>query len=106
MVHRHDISPAQRLEAVRQMSAHAGQYGLVSLLSRELGVSRQTLYAWTEHGLQALQQTFLPAPAPLLLPSLLDRQVLTLLVEGHATTRGIQTCLRGTIGKHICLGTI
>jgi hypothetical protein len=32
--------------------------------------------------------------------------VLTLLVEGHATTRGIQACLRVTTGRHVCLGTI
>jgi hypothetical protein len=106
MVQHHDISPAQRVAAVRQMIAHAGDYGFVSHLSRELGVSRQTLYTWTDRGIQAVTQAFLPPPAASPITPTLDRQVLTLLVEGHATTRGIQACLRATTGQHVCLGTI
>jgi hypothetical protein len=106
MVQRHNTSPAQRIEAVRQMIAHAGDYGVVTRLSHDLGVSRQTLYTWTERGLQALDQAFLPTPAlPRHTPAL-ERQVLTLLVEGHASTRGIQACLRVTTGQHVGLGTI
>src|SRR5437879_267723 len=36
----------------------------------------------------------------------LERAVLTLLVEGHASYRGIQTCLAVLLGQHVSLGTI
>jgi hypothetical protein len=36
----------------------------------------------------------------------LPRAVLTLLVEGHASYRGIQTCLAVLLGQHVSLGTI
>src|SRR5919202_2610206 len=106
MVQRHDSTPAQRAQVVAQMIAHAGDYGFVTQLSREVGVSRQTLYTWTECGCQALEQAFLPGPAAAVVTPALERQVLTLLVEGHASTRGIQACLRPTTGQHVSVGTI
>ena len=36
----------------------------------------------------------------------LERAVLTLLVEGHASYRGIQTCLAVLLDQHVSLGTI
>ncbi len=106
MVHRHDTSPVQRAQVVCQMIAHAGDYGLVSQLSRQLGVSRQTLYTWTQHGVQTLAHAFAPAsPTPFATPPL-ERAILTLLVEGHASVRGIQACLRATTGRRVSLGTI
>src|SRR3954451_8946000 len=105
MVQRHDSTPTQRAQVVCQMIAHAGDYGVVTHLSRDLGVSRQTLYTWMERGWQAVEAAFLPPPAaPIITPSL-ERQVLTLLVEGHASVRGIQACLRATTGQHVSLGT-
>src|SRR5919202_5257178 len=106
MVQRHDSTPAQRAQVVAQMIAHAGDYGFVTQLSREVGVSRQTLYTWTECGCQALEQAFLPGPAAAVVTPALERQVLTLLVKGHASTRGIQACLRATTGQHASVGTI
>jgi hypothetical protein len=106
MVQRHDTTPAQRAQAVAQMIAHAGDYGLVTHLSRDLGVSRQTLYRWLERGWQALEAAFLPLPAAPSVTPALQRQVLTLLVEGHASVRGIQACLRATTAQHVALGTI
>src|SRR3954447_12169198 len=96
MVHRHDSTPRQRAQVVCQMIAHPGDYGLVTHLSRQLGVSRQTLYSWLERGWQAVEAAFLPLPAPPTLTSALERQVLTLLVQGHASVRGIQACLHAT----------
>ena len=88
------------------MIAHAGDYGFVTQLSRDLGVSRQTLYSWMERGWRAVEAAFLPPPsAPTNTPAL-NRQVLTLLVEGHASVRGIQACLRATTSQHVSLGTI
>ncbi len=106
MVQRHDTSPAQRAQVVCQMIAHAGDYGLVSHLSRTLGVSRQTLYAWAHHGGQALAHAFGPTPPTPIVTPPLERAILTLLVEGHASVRGIQACLHATTGRHVSLGTI
>lgn len=36
----------------------------------------------------------------------LERAVLTLLVEGHASYRGIQACLAELQGQHVSLGMI
>ena len=106
MVQRHDSTPTQRAQVVCQMIAHAGDYGLVTHLSHDLGVSRQTLYTWLERGWRAVEAAFLPSPAAPTVTSALHRQVLTLLVEGHASVRGIQACLRATTGQHVSLGTI
>ena len=106
MVQRHDSTPTERAQAVCQMIAHAGDYGVVTHLSRDLGVSRQTLYTWLERGWQAVEAAFLPVPAAPTVTPALERQVLTLLVEGHASTRGIQACLRATTGQHVGLATI
>ncbi len=106
MVQRHDSTPTQRAQVVCQMIAHAGDYGVVTHLSRSLGVSRQTLYTWTQRGCQALEQAFLAAPAAPVVTPPLERAILTLLVEGHASTRGIQACLRATTRQHVSVGTI
>jgi transposase-like protein len=106
MVQHHHITPAQRAQVVCQMIAHAGDYGLVTHLSRDLGVSRQTLYSWLERGWQAVEAAFLPPPPACTLSPALHRQILTLLVEGHASVRGIQACLRATTGQHVSLGSI
>ncbi|MDQ5853444.1 MAG: hypothetical protein M3380_15505 [Chloroflexota bacterium] len=106
MVQQHDSTPTERAQVVCQMIAQAGDYGLVTHLSRRLGVSRQTLYAWHERGSQALVQAFLPVPAAPTVTPALERAILTLLIEGHASTRGIQACLRATTRQHVSLGTI
>ena len=106
MVQQHDSTPTQRAQVVCQMIAHAGDYGVVTRLSRDLDVSRQTLYTWLERGWQALEAVFLPVPAAPSITSALERQVLTLLVEDHASVRGIQACLRATTGQHVSIGTI
>lgn len=97
MVHAHLSTPAQRAQWTAMLLAHPGEYGLVTHLSREAGVSRPTLYAWRAQAAQALLQTFSPpASSPATLPPTLEleRQVLILLVDAHATQRGVQTCLR------------
>jgi hypothetical protein len=88
------------------MVAHRGEYGVISRLSREQGISRPTLYAWREQAQQALLRTFTPpAPIPPVSPSL-ERQVLTVLVHAHASERGLQTCIRTLIGRGLSLATI
>ena len=71
MGQRHDSTPAQRAQAVCHMIAHAGDYGVVTHLSHEWGVSRQTLYTWMERGWQAVEAAFLPPlAAPIVTPAL------------------------------------
>ena len=106
MVQRHASTPQQRAQVVCQMIAQAGDYGVVTQLSRHLGVSRQTLYTWVERGSQALVQAFQPIPAAPAVTPALERAILTLLVEGHASTRGIQACRRATTRQRVSLGTI
>src|SRR4051794_15214860 len=58
MVQRHSSTPEQQLQWSTEMIAHAGEYGLVSRLARESGLSRPTLYALKARAIQALRQTF------------------------------------------------
>ncbi len=106
MVRTHASTPAQRAQWSSQLLAHSGEYGLVSRLSRESGVSRPTLYAWREQARRALVGTFTPvAPVPAITPAL-EQHVLTLWSAAHASTRGIQTCLRTLSGQGVSLETI
>jgi hypothetical protein len=106
MVQRHPSTPVQRAQGVAHMIAHAGEYGVVTELSRALGVSRQTLYRWGDRGLRALVAAFTPAPPAAPVPPALERAILTLLVEGHASVRGIHTCLRTLRRQPVRLATI
>ncbi len=106
MGHAHPSTPAQRVQWASYLLAHAGDYGVVTALSRTLGVSRPTLYAWRAQAQQALQQVFAPALAPAPTPPALARHVVTLWVAAHATTRGSQTCLQTLTAQGISLATI
>ena len=106
MGHAHPSTSAQRLHWASYLLAHSGEYGVVTALSRAIGVSRPTLYAWRDQAQQALLQAFTPLPVlPVITPAL-ERQVLTLWVEAHASTRGIQTCLATLTQRGISLETI
>jgi hypothetical protein len=78
----------------------------VTLLSREAGVSRQTLYAWAEQGREALEQAFQPREVERTIGPELERQVLSLLVETHGSVRGIQAGLRQVARRRVGQGTI
>ena len=106
MGHTHPSTPAQRVQWASHLLAHAGEYGVVTALSRATGVSRPTLYAWRDRAQQALLQAFTPLPvAPVITPAV-EREVLTLWVSAHASTRGIQTCLAALTQRGISLATI
>jgi hypothetical protein len=106
MARRHGSTAKQRAVWVSQILAGRGTYGLVTLLSQTAGVSRQTLYTWAEQGRTALEAAFAPrAVAPAITPAL-ERQVLSLLVETHASVRGIQAGLWQVARRRVSLGTI
>lgn len=96
---------ANRAMVVGTLLSQQGRYGVVSGLSREVGVARQTLYTWRERGRAALERAFAPPVAAQSAHDALGRVVLTLLVEGHAGERGIQRCLAEQ-GRAVSLGTI
>src|SRR6266571_2887884 len=75
-------------------------------MSRTYGVPRQSLYSWKAKGQSVLQAAFqVREPQPETAPEL-ERAVLTLLVEGHASCRGIQRCLEILLGVHVSVGKI
>ncbi len=104
MIHLHSSTAQQRAQWVSILVAQEGSYGVVSQLGKQAQVSRQTLYSWKAKGRSALQAAFEPQEPPAAIA--LERAVLTLLVEGHASYRGIQTCLAVLLDQHVSLGTI
>ncbi len=90
---------------ISHLLAHSGEYSVVTALSRRVGVSRQTLYAWVERGQAALEHAFAPV-ATTVADAELERGILTLLVEGPARVRGIWRCLRQVGRRKVSLGTI
>jgi len=106
MGHAHASTPTDRARWISHLLAHPGEYGVVSALSRTIGVSRQTLYTWAERGHAALVATFTPGPAERVVTSALERAILTCLVDGHAGYRGIRACLRASTGQTVSVGTI
>jgi hypothetical protein len=106
MARRHGSTPGQRVAWVTQLLAGSGTYGLVTLLSRTVGVSRQTLYTWAEQGRVALERAFEPTVWDPMSQPALERQVLSLLVETHASVRGIQAGLWQVTRQRVSLGTI
>jgi transposase-like protein len=75
-------------------------------MSRNCQVSRQTLYSWKAKGQRALEAAFEPSKLQAEMGHQLERAVLTLLVEAHASYRGIQACLHSLLGEQVSLGTI
>jgi Transposase, Mutator family len=106
MGHIHPSTPAERVQWASYLLAHAGEYGCVTALSRTIGVSRPTLYAWRDRAQQALLQALTPPPPAAPLSPVVERQVLTLYVAAHASTRGIQRCFETLTQRGISLDTI
>ncbi len=106
MLHSHCSTASQRVRWVSQLLAHEGSYGVVSQMSRSQEVSRQTLYSWKGKGQAALEGALAPKQEPAESDQPLERAILTLLVEGHASYRGIQQCLWVLLGVHVSLGKI
>jgi transposase-like protein len=106
MAHAHPSTPEERIAIVTQLLAHAHEYGVVTALSRAHAISRPTLYAWRARAQQALLHAFTPVTeAPVVTPTV-EREVLTLFVAAHASSRGIQTCLQTLTQRGRSLATI
>jgi len=103
---KHCSTAQQRIEWITQLLASPDYHGRVSQLSREHHVARQTLYRWKQKAEQALQDMFIPPPKPARSDGDLAREVLTLLVETHASYRQIQTGLQKLLGISLSVGKI
>src|SRR6266404_5359277 len=101
MIHRHSSTVTQRVQWVSQVIAAAGSYGILSQVSRQHQVSRQTLYSWKAKGYSSLQAALEPSKRETKRAVELERAVLTLLVQGHASYRGIQACLKELLGLEV-----
>jgi transposase-like protein len=102
----HCSTAHQRSEWISQLLVPEPAHGLVSQLSRSHQVSRQTLYRWKVKGAQALQAALAIRPMSAKKTTQVQEQVLTLLIEAHASYRDIQTCLLKLCGVRISLGSI
>ena len=105
MARRHASTPAQRAGWVGPLLVRQREYGLVTHLSQVAQVSRKTLYQWEHLARRALEAAF--AAAEVHRPVVdRPRQVLSLLVETHASERGIQAALAAVTGASLSLGAI
>jgi hypothetical protein len=106
MHQRHCSTVEQRIHLSSQMIAHQGSYGIVSQLSQEQSISRQTLYTWKQRGQKAMKSMFTPKQEQEPKEVKIERVVLTLFTDGHASREGIQRCIEEILGEHISLGKI
>jgi len=102
----HCSTSQQRAEWISQLMVSERPHGLLSQLSRTHQVSRQTLYRWKAKGELALQNALGVAPHQPAGSVQVTEQVLTLLVEAHASYRDIQACLKKLCGRSVSLGSI
>lgn len=102
----HTITPTHRLRLASHMIAHQGDYGMVSHLGREYAISRQSLYTLKARGQKCLERVFCPKEQQREEEVWINRAVLTLLVESHASREGIQKCLEDLLGIHVSTGKI
>lgn len=101
----HCSTAEERLQMIIPIIA-APKHGLVTQVSRENHVSRQSLYRWKEQAIQAMKSA-LGSPMPVEQKNvLLSILVLNLFLDTHASYRGIQANLRNNHGIKISLGTI
>ena len=109
-----DITIQERVKLSCQMVAHQGEYGLVTRLAGEYGVSRQYLYELRDRTLAAAQLELSPRSAGrkrvdqrLQVDELLvARAILVLNQVAHASIRDIRECLEEILGVHRSVGSI
>jgi hypothetical protein len=100
------IPVAQRVDLASRLIVHHKEYGFVSQLSRESNISRQSLYTLKARGQKAMERIFIPKPEATEQRAQIERAVLILFTEGHASREGIQICLKVLMGIHISTGKI
>ncbi len=92
MIHPHSSTRSQRVSWVSQLLASEGTYRVVSQMRRRNGVL-QTLYSWKAKGQSGLEGVFEPRKPQQESAHQLERAVLTLLLEDHASYCEVQMYL-------------
>jgi hypothetical protein len=100
------IPIAQRVDLASRMIVHHEKYGFVSQLSRESNISRQSLYTLKSRGQEAMERVFIPKQEATERMTQVERAVLILFTEGHASREGIQICLEELLGIRVSTGKI
>src|SRR5437667_12600056 len=100
----HCSTADQRVHWASEMIVYEGSYGVVSQMSSRHGISRQTLYTWKARGRAGMREALGPKEVAGEVEPLQERAILTLLVEAHASYRGIQACMQELLGEHVSLG--
>src|SRR5437879_1516355 len=100
------IPVAQRVDLASRMIVYQGKYGHVSQLSRESNISRQSLYTLKSRGQEAMERVFRTKQEATERMTQIERAVLILFTEGHASREGIQICLEEILGIHVSTGKI
>jgi hypothetical protein len=111
---RDDITIENRVQVVTTLLSEPKDYGLVTRLAREYGISRQSLYTMLRRGRAALAESLGPRspgrPAlalPLVLDkNRLDRAIVTFTTAGHASIEGVQLCVEEAFDLHRGTGYI
>ena len=85
----HCSTVQQRSQLVSQLLVEGRPHGLVSQLSRDNQVSRQTIYRWRAKVEQAIEEALSPVAAMSQQKVDIQRAVLILFVEAHGSYRGI-----------------
>src|SRR5260370_24045754 len=106
MRHPHSSTPDHQIRLASEMIAHQRIYGHVSQLSREHQISRQWIYLLQAKGQKAMKREFGQKWQPTEQDLQIERSVLTLLTECHASREGIQRSLEVILGEHISRGKI
>src|SRR5258706_7779288 len=101
----HCSTVEERVSMVSQLLARP-THGLVMQLSRSYQVSGQTWYRWEAGGRRALEGALEQKISPVKHTCSVPLLVLNLLLEAHASYRGIQATLKSNHGIEISLGTI
>ncbi|MBI3979773.1 MAG: hypothetical protein HY331_16470, partial [Chloroflexi bacterium] len=111
---RDDITIEERVRIVTTIMSQPDQYGLVTQLAQEHGLSRQSLYTMVQRGREAMTERLLPRPPgrptlamPLVIDkNRLDRAIVTFTLAGHASLEGVQGCLAEAFDLHRSIGYI
>ncbi len=109
------ITTHMRVELGCTLVARSGEYGLLTRLAREHGVSRQFLYDLKERAEEAIRAALAPRPLGrgaakqqrLEVDALaVKRAILVLSQAAQASVRAIGECLEEILGVHLSVGMI
>lgn len=100
-----NITAEQKVQEAARLIAGDQKQGEITKRSETLKVSRQTIYRWRDKGSGALQEVF-SGEDQVQEQVEVERAVLTLYADGHASLEGIQKCIKEIRGVHVSVGRL